>query len=208
MPIRIDIIEDDASLRKIFAGWLAEAEGLEVVSQFADAEAALETLPAMQPDVVLVDINLPGKDGIECVARLKPQLPKTQFVMLTVYEDTERIFGALVAGATGYLLKRAAREELLSAIEEVHGGGSPMSSSIARMVVQSVTQNGLATPAATALAVRERQVLDLMARGYVNKEIAETLDISVPTVKTYIRRVYEKLHVHCRAQAVARYLNK
>jgi DNA-binding NarL/FixJ family response regulator len=206
VSVRIAIIEDDAGLRGIFAGWLADADGIKVVSQFKDAESALKTLPGEPPDVVLADINLPGLDGIECVARLKPDMPKTQFMMLTVYEDAQRIFRALAAGATGYLLKRASRAELLDAIAEVHRGGSPMTSSIARKVVQSFTLAGASTPEATELAPRERQVLDLMARGYVSKEIGESLNISVPTVNTYIRRIYEKLHVHSRTHAVAKYL--
>jgi DNA-binding NarL/FixJ family response regulator len=203
---RVAIIEDDEGLRSIFAGWLNAAEGLEVVSQYGDAETALASLPRERPDVVLADINLPGLDGIECVSRLKPQMPKTQFMMLTVYEDAQRIFRALAAGATGYLLKRASRGELLAAIAEVHRGGSPMSSSIARKVVQSFTQGAPTAPESAQLAARERQVLDLMARGYISKEIADNLNISIPTVNTYIRRIYEKLHVHSRAQAVARYL--
>ena len=133
-------------------------------------------------------------------------MPATQFMMLTVYEDAQRIFRALAAGATGYLLKRASRGELLDAIAEVHRGGSPMSSSIARKVVQSFTQAAPSAPESAQLAVRERQVLDLMARGYISKEIADKLNIGIPTVNTYIRRIYEKLHVHSRAQAVARYL--
>lgn len=208
VPVRIAIIEDDAGLRGIFAGWLANASEFKLVSQFKDAESALKSLPGDPPDVVLADINLPGLDGIECVARLKPEMPHTQFMMLTVYEDAQRIFRALAAGATGYLLKRASRAELLEAIAEVHRGGSPMTSSIARKVVQSFTQTETASPPEpqTELAPRERQVLDLMARGYVSKEISESLNISVPTVNTYIRRIYEKLHVHSRTHAVAKYL--
>lgn len=207
VPVRIAIIEDDAGLRGIFAGWLANAGEFKVVSQFKDAESALKSLPGNPPDVVLADINLPGLDGIECVARLKPAMPKTQFMMLTVYEDAQRIFRALAAGATGYLLKRASRAELLDAIAEVHRGGSPMTSSIARKVVQSFTPTGTTSmPGQTDLAPRERQVLELMARGYVSKEIGESLNIGVPTVNTYIRRIYEKLHVHSRTHAVAKYL--
>ena len=203
---RVAIIEDDEGLRRIFAGWLKEAGGMEVVAQFGDAESALASLPQARVDVVLADINLPGLDGIGCVSQLKPQMPQTQFMMLTVYEDAQRIFRALAAGATGYLLKRASRGELLAAIAEVHRGGSPMSSSIARKVVQSFAQAAPAAPESAQLAVRERQVLDLMARGYISKEIADNLNISIPTVNTYIRRIYEKLHVHSRAQAVAKYL--
>jgi len=207
-PARVAIVEDDAGLRGIFSGWLTGATGLTLGSQFPDAESALELLPAEQPDVVLVDINLPGMDGIECVARLKPQLPQAQFIMVTVYEDAQRIFRALAAGATGYLLKRASREELLEAIDEVRQGGSPMTSNIARKVVQSFSQAAPAAPEAAQLGAREQQVLQLMARGYVSKEIGETLNIALPTVNSHIRRIYEKLQVHSRTQAVMKYLGK
>lgn len=209
MFIRVALIDDDANLRENFTAWLAEAEGLEVVGQFKDAESALKALPAARPDVVLMDIHLPGMDGIDCVAQLKQKMPKTQFVMLTMYENADLIFRALIAGATGYLLKRASEPELISAIKDAYNGGSPMTSSIARMVVKMVTQKNdppAVQSLSEGLAERERQVIDLMARGYVNKEIADSLNISIETVKTYIRRIYEKLHVHGRAQAVAKYL--
>jgi DNA-binding NarL/FixJ family response regulator len=143
--------------------------------------------------------------GIECVRRLKPLLPETQFVMLTVYEDADHIFDALAAGACGYLLKQTPFNELLNALKEVHAGGSPMTSNIARKVVQSFQQFHPASSDAEELSPREHEVLDLLARGYLYKEIAEALGISVPTVNTYIRRIYEKLHVRSRAQAVAKY---
>jgi DNA-binding NarL/FixJ family response regulator len=156
---------------------------------------------------VLFDINLPGMNGIECVRKLKPRLPDTQFVMVTVYEDANHIFNALSAGASGYLLKQMRRNELLDALKDVHAGGSPMSSQIARKVVQnfyrSETQD--ASGETIELSGREREVLELLARGYLYKEIAEMLKISVQTVNTYIRRIYEKLHVRSRAQAVAKY---
>ena len=161
-------------------------------------------MPQEKPSVALVDINLPGISGIECVRRLKPQLPGTQFVMLTVYEDVDHIYKALTAGASGYLLKRVPRAELLEALKDVHNGGSPMSSNIARKVVQSFQQ--MQSPAAETenLSPREREVLELLARGYLYKEIADALHISVPTVNTHIRRIYEKLHVRSRFQAVAK----
>ena len=160
-------------------------------------------LPKDPPQIILTDINLPGMSGIECVRRLKPLLPNSQFVMLTVYEDADHIFEALAAGATGYLLKQTRRDELLEALCEVHGGGSPMTSNIARKVVQSF-QPPQSTEA-DALSPREREVLDLLAQGFLYKEISEQIGISLPTVNTYIRRIYEKLHVRSRAQAVARY---
>jgi DNA-binding NarL/FixJ family response regulator len=152
-----------------------------------------------------MDINLPGMSGVDAVRKLKPILPDTQFVMLTVYEDADHIYNALAAGATGYLLKETPRQELLNALQDVHSGGSPMTSNIARKVVQSFGQPRASTAPADELSPREQEVLDLLARGYLYKEIAERLNISIPTVNTYVRRMYEKLHVRSRAQAVAKY---
>jgi DNA-binding NarL/FixJ family response regulator len=206
MAIAVSIVEDDAQTRKIFANWIAGAPGFRLAGDWGDAEKALGALPAKKPNVVLMDINLPGISGVEAVKRLKPLLPDTQFVMLTVYEDADHIYNALAAGATGYLLKQTPRAELLGAVEEVHRGGSPMTSNIARKVVQSFKQT--AAPSGQAeLSHREQEVLDLLARGYLYKEIAEQLNISVPTVNTYVRRMYEKLHVRSRAQAVAKYVH-
>jgi DNA-binding NarL/FixJ family response regulator len=209
MKTRVSIIEDDERLRSLFAGWLGKADGLRLVGEFGDAETALESLPQQAPDVVLVDINLPGMDGVECVRRLKPMMPETQFMMVTVYEDAKRIVDALAAGASGYLLKRAKREELLEAIIEVRNGGSPMTSSIARKLVQTFQQAPAVPPSdSIQLAPREQQVLDLIVQGYVTKEIADLLQISIATIKTYIRRIYEKLHAHSRGEAVAKYLGR
>lgn len=205
MSISVSIVEDDAPARQILAGWIRRAEGFRCVSEHGSAESALAQLPQEKPEVVLMDINLPVLSGIECVRRLKPQLPQTQFVILTVYEDADHIFNALAAGATGYLLKQTPRSELLAALEDVHRGGSPMTSNIARKVVQSLHQAQPPMPESEALSPREGEVLDLLARGYLYKEIAESLQISVPTVNTYIRRIYEKLHVRSRGQAVAKY---
>jgi DNA-binding NarL/FixJ family response regulator len=206
--IDVAIIEDDASIRQIIAGWLKQSKGFNCVGDFPDAESAVAGLAALKPAVVLTDINLPGMSGIECVRLLKPQLTETQFLMLTVYEDAEHIFDALTAGASGYLLKRTSRKGLLDALTEVHGGGSPMTSGIARKVVQSFQQPAKAEAPETAeLSQREREVLDLLARGYAFKEIADMLNIGVTTVSTYIRRIYEKLHVRSRGQAVAKYTN-
>ncbi len=205
MAIAVCIVEDDAQARKILAGWIGRAAGFRLVGEWGDAETALRSLPEKRPEVVLMDINLPGMSGVEAVRRLKPILPTSQFVMLTVYEDADHIYNALAAGATGYLLKQTPRQELLTAIEDVHRGGSPMTSNIARKVVQSFRQPSTAAPEAEGLSPREQEVLDLLARGYLYKEIAELLNISVPTVNTYVRRMYEKLHVRSRAQAVAKY---
>jgi len=202
----VSIVEDDAQARQILADWIRRADGFHCVSEHGCAESALATLPAEKPEVVLMDINLPGLNGIECVRRLKPLLPGTQFLMLTVYEDADHIFNALMVGATGYLLKQTPRNELLAALKQVHSGGSPMTSNIARKVVQSFQRQTQAADAETVeLSPREAEVLELLARGYLYKEIAEALAISLPTVNTYIRRIYEKLHVRSRAQAVAKY---
>ena len=203
MAIAVSIVEDDAQARKILAGWINRASGFRLAGEWGDAESALKFLPEKIPDVVLMDINLPGMSSVEAVKRLKPVLPATQFVMLTVYEDADHIYNALSAGATGYLLKQTPREELLNAVGDVHRGGSPMTSNIARKVVQSFKQSPLSS--SEELSPREQEVLELLARGYLYKEIAERLNISVPTVNTYIRRMYEKLHVRSRAQAVAKY---
>ena len=205
--IKVVVVEDDESIRQILCDLLRAEPGFECLGDFESTEAALPELPRLAPAVALVDINLPGLNGIECVRRLKPQMPETQFMMLTVYDDSTHIFDALAAGATGYLLKRTARETLLQSVREIHGGGSPMSGDIARKVVQSLQQARPTTPAADGLSPREDEVLGLLARGYLYKEIADKLGVSMPTVKTYIRRIYEKLHVHSRAQAVARYAN-
>ena len=205
VTIRVSIIEDDVQTRTIFADWLRRAPGFDCLSEHGTAESALDALPAMKPDVVLTDINLPVMSGLEAVRRLKPLLPNTQFVMLTVYEDADHIYNALTAGASGYLLKQTPRTKLLEALRDVHAGGSPMTSNIARKVVQAFQHVRPATDETGELSVREKEVLDLLARGFLYKEIAESLGISVPTVNTYIRRIYEKLQVRSRAQAVAKY---
>ena len=203
--LRVALIEDDQSLREMLSDTLEEAGRIEICGRFADAESALEQLPGLNPDVALVDICLPGIDGVECVRRLKPKLPGSQFMMLTVYEDKQRIFAALAAGATGYLLKRASPEELVEAVREIHQGGSPISSSIARKVVESF-QIPVKGGANIRLAPREQEILGLLAQGFSYKEIAGRLDLSVRTIGAHIRSSYEKLHVHSRSQAVAKYL--
>lgn len=203
--IAVSIIEDDAQARKILASWISRAPGFRLVGDWGDGESALESLPEKKPNVVLMDINLPGISGVEAVAKLKPVLPDTQFVMLTVYEDSDHIYAALAAGASGYLLKQTPREALFSALQDVHRGGSPMTSNIARKVVQSFRQKPAGLSADGDLSPREQEVLGMLSRGYLYKEIADLLNIAGPTVNTYVRRVYEKLHVRSRAQAVAKY---
>ena len=207
MPIIVSIVEDNEKLRGTLARLLNRADGFRCVSQYGNAEDALKDLPNVKPNVVLMDINLPGMNGVECVRQLKPLLPQTQVMMLTVYEDTENIFNALAAGASGYMLKRTSSKELLEAIQEVQRGGSPMTMHIARKVVQSF-QKATPAPPAENLSEREQQVLDLLSRGLMYKEISDKLQISYETVHTYIRRIYEKLQVRTRTEAVAKFLRR
>jgi DNA-binding NarL/FixJ family response regulator len=207
VKIAVSIIEDDAPARGILTDWVHHSEDFRCIGVHDSGESALAIVPTEKPSVVLMDINLPGMSGIECVRRLKPQMPLTQFVMLTVYEDLDHIFKALTSGASGYLLKRVPRAELLAALKDVHAGGSPMSSNIARKVVQSFQRFSSPASEDEDLSPREREVLELLSCGYLYKEISEGLHISVPTVNTHIRRIYEKLHVRSRSQAVAKFTN-
>ena len=208
MPISISIVEDNDQLRGTLAKLIGRTEGFRFVSDYASAEDALAGLPKVKPDVVLMDINLPGINGVECVRKLKQILPTTQVMMLTVYEDTENIFKALAAGANGYMLKRTPTKDLSEAIREMQRGGSPMTTHIARLVVQSFQKSAAPSSGGSLseLSEREQQVLDLLAQGLIYKEIAEKLNIGYETVHTYIRRIYEKLHVRCRTEAAAKYL--
>ena len=207
MPISVSIVEDNDKLRGTLARVLNRADGFRCVSQYPSAEDALKDLPNVKPDVVLMDINLPGMNGVECVRQLKTLLPETQVMMLTVYEDTENIFNALAAGANGYMLKRTSTKELIEAIHEVKRGGSPMTMHIARKVVQSFQKAVPAQPD-NNLSEREQQVLDLLSQGLIYKEISDKLGIGYETVHTYIRRIYEKLQVRTRTEAVAKFLRR
>ena len=208
MPITVSIVEDNEQLRKTLARVIGRADGFECLSHYGTAEAALEALPKEAPEVVLMDINLPGMNGVECVRRLKEVAPKILSVMLTVYEDTENIFNALAAGASGYLLKRTKSAELIEAIREVHRGGSPMTTHIARKVTQSFIKAGPSSQPTENLSQREQEVLDCLSQGFLYKEIAEKLGISYETVHTYVRRIYEKLQVRTRTEAVAKFLRR
>ena len=208
MAITVSIVEDNDELRGTLARVINRAEGFRCLSQYPDAEAAVEALPRDCPDVILMDINLPGMNGVECVRRLKQLAPACQVIMLTVYEDTENIFNALAAGASGYLLKRTPRAEVLDAIREVNRGGSPMTTHIARKVVQSFQQPGGSSQSTEGLSPREQEVLDCLSKGFLYKEIADKLGISYETVHTYIRRIYEKLQVRTRTEAVAKFLRR
>ena len=209
MPnIRVAIVEDNASVREGLAVILDGSPGFKCVCACGSAEEALRRLPAAPPDVVLMDINLPRRSGIDCVRQLRSQLPEVQVIMLTIEEDSGRVFESLAAGATGYLVKNVPPTTILASIQEVHRGGSPMSSQIARMLVQSFHKTRSAVPAREALTDREEEILRLIARGYRSKEAAEDLGISVQTVETHLRNIYDKLHVRSRAGAVARFLTR
>ncbi len=207
MAITVSLVEDNDQLRATLARVISRAEGFQCLSHYPTAEAALEALPRERPGVVLMDINLPGMNGVECVRKLKSLLPEAQVIMLTAYEDTENIFNSLAAGASGYLLKRTSSAELIEAIRDVSKGGSPMTAHIARKVVQSFQRAAPSSAQPTEdLSPREKEVLDCLAQGFLYKEIADKLGISYETVHTYIRRIYEKLQVRTRTEAVAKFL--
>jgi DNA-binding NarL/FixJ family response regulator len=206
--IEVSIVEDDVRVRNSLARLIDSTKGMQCVSQHPSAENALAELPVVEPDVVLMDINLPGLSGVECVGRLKELLPDTQVVMLTVYENTDLVFDALAAGATGYLMKQTPPEQLMQAIRDVQAGSSPMSGHIARKVVASFRQTPLPGSEHEKLSAREQEVLDYLVRGYMYKEIAEVLKISFDTVRSHVRNIYEKLHVRTRTEAVTKHLRE
>jgi DNA-binding NarL/FixJ family response regulator len=204
--ITVSIVDDEKELCQSIATFVNGAPGFRCLSMYHSGEAALEHLPQDRPDVVLMDIHLVGMSGIECVERLKAKIPQMQIMMLTVYEDTDQIFKALEAGASGYMLKRLTPGKLLEAIQDVSGGGSPMSSSIARKVVASFQRAKRPDQEQTHFTSREQMVLDCFAKGLTYKQTAEHLSISIDTIRTYVRRIYEKLHVQSATEAVAKYM--
>ena len=206
--IRVAVVEDNNWLRTNVAKEIGKSPGFLCLDTFRSAEAALEGIPALNPDVVLMDINLPGMDGVECVRRLKEQCPEMQFLMLTVYEESDKIFNSLLAGARGYLLKRTSTPELLEAIQQVTQGGTPLTDHIARKVVSYFNQKGARNNVMESLSPREAQVLEQLAQGASYKEVADQLQLSVDTVRMNVRHIYQKLHVHSRGEAVAKYLSQ
>jgi len=206
--ITVSIVDDEKELCQSIATFVNGSPGFHCLSTYNSAEDALKHLPGDKPDVVLMDINMEGMNGIECVRKLKGLVPEMQIVMLTVYEDTEQIFRALSAGASGYMLKRLTPARLLEAIQEVQDGGSPMSSSIARKVVASFQKARAGDEKLTSLSSREQMVLDCLAKGLTYKQTADQLGISITTIRSYLRRVYQKLHVQSRTEAVAKYLRR
>lgn len=205
VPIVVSIVEDDDGVRAGLARLLEKSKDIRLLASYPDAETALREIPRARPDILLMDINLPAMNGVECVQKLHALDSSLRVIMVTVYENPEQIFDALRAGAIGYLLKQQSSENLLEAIRDAHRGGSPMSSQIARKVVQFF-RTDKKTEATTALSTRETEVLNLLSKGHLIKEIADQLGISFVTVRTHIRRIYEKLHVHSRSQAVAKLL--
>lgn len=205
MPTTISIVEDDHGTRENLAALLNQTPSLHCVSAYATGEEALQKIPHEKPEVALVDIHLPGMNGIKCVAGLKAQLPSLLVLMLTRYDDTDLVFEALRAGASGYLLKNKISTELVPAIEQLQAGGAPMSPQIARKVVSYFNQNKK-SPGVEKLGKREQEVLALLAKGYSNKEIADLLGLSIATVRMNLRHIYQKLHVHCRSEATAKFL--
>jgi len=203
VPASVSIVEDEQWLREHLAREIERTPALRCVSCYRTGEEALSGVPAHRPDVVIMDINLPGIDGVECVRRLKLDLPQTQFLMLTVYEEEEKIFNSLRAGASGYLLKRSDTRELVEAIQQVLSGGAPLSCSIARKVVHYFNNVGSA-PEMTRLSPREREVLELLAKGDSYKEIADRLSLTLETIRMNVKHIYSKLHVHSRGEAAAK----
>jgi len=204
-PVRIALVEDLADVRDSWTRLIDSLPNFKCVCSFASGEEALRRLPEEQVDVVLMDVRLPRMSGIVCTARLKPLLPHTQILILTASADSDTIFRALEAGADGYLLKRSSPEELRSAVLEVMKGGVPMSSEIARRVIASFRRQPAKTSPAVRLTPREEEILTLLSKGFVNKEIAGKLGVSYETVRDHLRHIYEKLHVHSRGEAVARF---
>ena len=208
-PISVAIVEDDEEVRRSLINIINREVGMGCVGAFACGEDAVGQVPALQPQILLMDINLPGMSGIECVRKLSAAVPALQIVMLTVYHNTKAVFESLAAGAIGYLLKPVRPDELTQAIRYMRAGGAPMSTKIARQVAQAFKKP--APPEhgdPPELSPRERDVLELLAKGYQSKEIATQLGITYWTVEGYVANIYHKLHVRSRAQAVATYMNK
>jgi DNA-binding NarL/FixJ family response regulator len=206
MQIKVAIVDDDEGIRASLSALIRRSPALRLTGDYPDAETALKEIPRRPPHVVLMDINLPGMNGVECVRQLKGTLRDVQFLMLTVYEDSDSLFKSLKAGASGYLLKRTASARLVEAIRDVHSGGSPMTPQLARRVVQFFSRPDEGESSMAKLTPGEKDFLGQLANGYAYKEIADRMNISIDTVRSYVRTVYEKLHVHSRTEAVVKYL--
>jgi DNA-binding NarL/FixJ family response regulator len=206
MQIKVAIVDDDEGIRSSLSVLIKRAKEFKLTGEYANGETALKEIPGNLPDVVLMDINLPGMKGYDCVRQIKSAHPTVQFLMLTVYEDSDSLFNSLRAGASGYLLKRTASARLLEAIRDVYDGGAPMTPQLARRVVQFFSKPAAQATSLARLTPAEQKFLDNLANGYAYKEIADRMNISIDTVRSYVRTVYEKLHVHSRTEAVVKYL--
>lgn len=208
MKKKICIVEDDRDLREALSMMIQFTDQYDLAGSFENAESALESLPEISPDAVLMDINLPGASGITCVQKLKSACPQLLVLMCTSYEDDDKIFESLEAGATGYILKTEGPAKIIGALDELFDGGSPMSSSIARKVVASFSKLESSNKLTESLTSREKEILDLLSKGQMNKEVAYHLEISAGTVRKHIQNIYEKLHVNTRVEAVNLYLKR
>jgi DNA-binding NarL/FixJ family response regulator len=202
MPISIAIIEDLEEIREGLKNYIDSDNELIVAGAVSSAEEAMLVLPRLQPDIAIMDINLPDMNGIRCISAIKDDCPATQFMMFTIYENDDKIFQALQAGASGYLLKNTEPSQILEAIKELHQGGSPMSPNIARKLVNLFREKNVSTVSSTLLGKRENDVLELLSQGLLYKEIADRLSLAVGTVRQHIHNIYEKLHVHNRTEAL------
>jgi len=208
MAIRVAIVEDIQKIREGLASLIDGSDGFQCTETYESAEEALRGIPSYHPDVVLMDIQLPRMSGIECVEKLKELTPDLEIMMLTSFEDSDKVFKSIVAGASGYILKSTPPAELLEAIRDLHDGGSPMTDQIARKVVQAFRQMGSSSKETENLSDRETEILSYLAKGYQDKEIADTLFLSIKTIRTHLRNIYKKLHVRSRMEAVLMYLKK
>ena len=208
MITKVGLVEDDAHILASFRAWINNAPDHKCVCACKDAETALIEVPKCNPDVVLMDINLPGESGIACTVQLKQLMPTVQIIMLTVFRDPKVLFQSLKAGACGYLLKRSSPQDILRAIAEVRTGGVPMSGEIARLLIGAFLERPIEAAACEKLSQREEQILSLLSEGFGNKEIGDQLGITYDTVRAHLRRIYERLHVRCRVEAVNKYLNR
>lgn len=202
MEINVLIVEDDPEIRDWLQAVLKQTTGINCLLAYPDAESCIKQYEEKDPDVVIMDIHLPGMNGIECIRKIKPLKPNVQFIMFTVFEDDENVFESLCAGASGYILKNTTPEKLAEAIRELYGGGSPMSPSIARRVISSFQKPDSSRSQYNKLTPREKELLDMLSKGYRYKEIADKMFISVETVRTHIRNIYEKLQVQSRTEAL------
>ena len=208
MPISVSIVEDELNTRESLLRLLGRAPNIRCVSSYSTGEEALAGIPLAQPEIVLADIHLPGMSGIECVAKLKLKMPDLRILMLTTFEDSDRVFESLRAGASGYLLKKAGYNGLVRAIDELHAGGAPMSMQVAHQVVDYFHKIKKPVSDVEKLTAREQEILALLAKGYLNKEISDRLKISANTVGVHLQHIYEKLHVHSRTEAAAKFFGQ